>query len=191
MQAVQEFQALSSVLDISAPHLSAEEVVELLDCINAVRSGEKQFLVKVTNRKVGVSLARRPGVDYDPLPGLTPDCHIGWMSKAPTNKRGEVYFYIYDEARALAGENGHTNITLQGVRSFHVLTSQPGPLAQQPQQAPNLRQQAPQGFPQQPQGFSPEMLMAQNLMLMAQNLILVAQSLTAQAQARAGAQVTG
>jgi hypothetical protein len=130
-----------------------------------------------------------PGVDYEPLPGLTPDCHIGWMSKAPTNQRGEVYFYVYDKARALAGENGHTNITLQGVRSFEVLWSRPGPLAQEPQEAPNLQQQAPQGFPQQPQGFSPEMLMAQNLMLMAQNLILMAQSLTAQAQA--GAQATG
>lgn len=184
-EAVREYVALPPVPNIVAPNLTDTESDKLLDCINAVRSGEKQFLVLLTNRKVRNGAGeyahgrkREAGHDYDPCEGLTPDAHLGWMSKAPTNKQGEVYVYVYDEARALAGENGHTNVTMVGIRSFRVLAERPGPLAVEPKTAPQL-QQAPQPAPQ-PAPFDPRLLMAQSMFAMSQALALQAQALMAQ-----------
>jgi len=179
-----EFKALPAVAELHTPNLTEAERDALLDCINGVRSGEKQYLVLLTNRKVRNSAGeylhgqkRVPGEDYDPCAALTPDAHLGWMSKAPTNKANEVYIYVYDEARALAGENGHTNVTMVGIRSFRVLAERPGPLAES---APQLQQEqpAPQQFGPQ---FDPRLLMAQSMFLMAQALTVQAAALTAQA----------
>jgi hypothetical protein len=122
---------LPPVIDIMTPNLSDTESVALLDAINAVRSGEKDFQVLVTNNKVTGGRKRLAKVDYDPVEGLAPHAHLGWMTKAPTNKKGRVYIYIFDEARAQAGENGHTNISMDGIRSFRTLGERPGPHAPQ------------------------------------------------------------
>lgn len=193
MQAVEapEFVALPPVLDIQTPNLMDDEAEALLTAINGVRSGERQYLVLLTNRKVRKANGdyahgrkRVAGEDYDALPGVAPNTHIGWLTKAPTNKRGEVYVYVYDEARAQAGENGHTNVTMTGIQSFKILSERPGPLAQQPE-APRLEQQ-PQGFAQQP--FGPQALMAQAMFLQAQAAALQAQAAALMAQAMFAAQ---
>lgn len=190
MQATQEFVVEPSVLDIQTPNLSDDESASLLEAINEIRAGRKQYLVLLTNRKVrkangdyAYGPKRVAGEDYDALPGVSPNTHIGWMSKAPTNKRGEVYVYVYDEARAQAGENGHTNVTMTGIQSFKILAERPGPLAYQAEpESPRLEQsQASQGFAPQP--FDPRTLMAQAMFLQAQAASLQAQASALMAQA--------
>ena len=175
-----EFEALPGVENISTPNLSDEESVALLDCINNIRSGRKQYLVLVRHRKArkpngnyAHGRARVPGQDYDALPGVSPETHIGWMTKAPTNQQGNTYVYVYDEARALDGERGHTNMGLDDIYGFRVLAERPGPLARLEQQ--------PQGF--QPQGFDPRWLMAQACFAQAQACFAQAQACFAMGQA--------
>jgi len=162
-----ERDILPPVTDIVTPNLSDAESVALLDAINAVRSGEKDFQVLLTNSKVTGGRKRLGGVDYDPVAGLAPHAHLGWLTKAPTNKKGEVYVYVYDEARAQAGENGHTNVTMRGIQSFRVLGERPGPHARKPAQS------------------NAQALFAQALFAQGQAQALFAQALFAQGQAQA------
>ena len=73
---------------------------------------------------------RTAGQDYDPEPGLTPDAHEGTLYAAPTNKKGEVYLRLRDEARRLPnGDPGYTSISLAGIRSFRRQATLDGPVA--------------------------------------------------------------
>ena len=80
--ATKEFEARSVVTDIVTPHLTAVESSTLLDCVNRIRSGEKVYLVRLTNRKVTRSRKRMPGDDYVADPALAPDAHEGIMFDA-------------------------------------------------------------------------------------------------------------
>jgi hypothetical protein len=190
-----DFTPLPSVADISTPHLTSKESSKLLECINGLRSGEKQYLVRLTNRK-----ARKPdgsykhgkkreaGVDFKADPALAPDAHEGIFYAAPTNKQGEVYLRLKDGARAPEDEDhGWTCVSLSQIRSFRVLGEFDGPLANPAQatepEAPRLEQ--PQGFPGGFQGFDPRILMAQAMFAQAQAMILMGQALMAQTQSQA------
>jgi len=197
-QTAPEFTAQSPVPDISTPHLTTRESSKLLECINGIRSGEKEYLVRLTNRKLQNSdgsykhgkRRESPG-DFEADPALAPDAHEGIMYAAPINKRGEVYLRLKDGARAPQDEEfGFTCVTLEGIRSFRVLGEFPGPLAPEPvsePEAPRLEQ--PQGFPgfQGFPGVDPRILMAQAMFTQAQAMILMGQALMAQAQAPTGA----
>ena len=122
---------------IVCPNLTDNERIKLQACIDRVRSGEREFFVRVTNHKVTRSRKRVDGEDYNAKRALAPHAHEGWLVAAPTNKKGEVYIHIFDEARAKdPNEFGHTRITMMGIQSFEVvrdpLTGQditrPGPL---------------------------------------------------------------
>jgi len=180
MQTATEFEVMPPVTDIGTPNLTAEESAELLDCINAVRAGEEHYLVLLTNHKVTETPKRLPDRDYDPVKALAPHAHLGWMSRAPTNKRGEVYIYVFDEARALAGENGHTCITMQGIHSFKVLNSRPGPEATARIEAARLERRTQP----EPEPLAPSELIAQAMYHSAQAQALMAQALLAQAPAQ-------
>ena len=116
---------------IQADGLRAHELEELRECIHNVQKGLVQYEVLLTNRKQTKSKKRLPGEHYDAHPALAPHAHKGWLVAAPTNREGFVYLHIYDEARAQTRGDGfgHTRVTLNGLRSFEVLRSRPGPLA--------------------------------------------------------------
>jgi hypothetical protein len=170
---IQVRDALPPVTDITTPNLTTEESVELLECINKVRAGELEFSVLLTNKKVSPSPRRKPGPDYLPHPALRSHAHKGWMVSANTNKKGEVYLHILDEARRTADNPyGHTRITMKGILSFEVLGQRPGPLAAE------FRPQLLQGDQQPAQPpFDPTQILAQ-----AHALALQAQALSVQAQ---------
>jgi len=183
---VTEFTALPEVGDIVTPHLTSKESSALLDCINGLRSGAHVYLVRLTNRKVqkpdgtyAHGRKREAGQDYVADPALAQDAHEGIMYAAPTNKRGEVYLRLKDGARAPEDEeHGWTCVSLQGIRSFRVLSEFPGPLAPEPTPEPaRLHGEAPTPFP----AFDPRVLMAQAMFAQAQALILMGQALMAQA----------
>jgi len=145
-----------AVAEIVTPHLTADEHDVLLKCVNAVRAGEIEFYVKVTNRKVTNSKKRMPGEHYEPDPTLVPGAHKGWLVAAPINQKGKVYLHIYDEARAKskADRFGHTRITMEGIRSFPT-----------------------------PEGQAPQAVAAFDAALASQALMLQSQALMCQAQA--------
>lgn len=181
------YEALPPVSAIATPNLTDSESVEFLDSINAVRSGEKQFFVLLTNHKVlkadggyAHGPKRVPERDYDPHPALKPHAHMGWMSKAPTNDRGEVYVYVFDAARAQAGEKGHTNVTMEGIHSFKVLNERPGPLAKP---EPVRLERKPEPVAPQPEPVDYKPLMVQAMALYAQSASLQAQATALMAQA--------
>lgn len=177
-----EFAVLPEVGDIVTPHLTSRESSALLDCINKLRSGERVYLVRLTNRKIqkpdgtyAYGRKREAGTDYVADPALAQDAHEGIMYAAPTNKRGEVYLRLKDGARAPEDEaHGWTCVSLQGIRSFRVLGEFPGPLAPEPAR---LHGEAPTPSP----AFDPRVLMAQAMFAQAQALILMGQALMAQA----------
>jgi hypothetical protein len=163
----QQDELAAPVSAISTPNLSNEESAALLDCINAVRSGEKVFLVRLTNQKVTKSRKRQPGVDYRPDPALRPHAHEGLLVKAPTNGQGEVYLHILDQARRPGDEeHGHTRITMRGILSFRVLAEYTGP---------NGRA-APE-----PVAVAPQDMLAQSLLMQAQAMMSMAMALQQQA----------
>jgi len=167
-----------AVAEIVTPHLTADEHDVLLKCVNAVRAGEIEFYVKVTNRKVTNSKKRMPGEHYEPDPTLVPGAHKGWLVAAPINQKGKVYLHIYDEARAKskADRFGHTRITMEGIRSFAVEfdprsyepITRPGPLGD---------------HDPTPEGQAPQAVATFDAALAAQALILQSQALMCQAQA--------
>ena len=192
-----EFKPLSTVADISTPQITLKESAALLECINAVRTGEKVFFVRLTNRKARNEdgsykhgRKREPGVDFKADPALAPDAHEGILYAAPTNKQGEVYLRLKDGARAPEDEDfGFTCVTLAQIRSFRVLAefdgpaAKPAPQAAPQPEAPNLNQAQGQGF--QPFPMDPRILMAQAMFAQAQAMILMGQALMAQAQSQA------
>ena len=191
-QRTREYVGEPPVTAISTPNLTEKSAGKLLNCINAVRSGEKVFFVRANNRKVTNSPKRMPGRDHKGDPGLSPGTHEGWLVSAPTNKKGKVYLHILDRARAgvdsdveaydmtwaevqaeldqdkLLPKNercwNHTRITMLGIQSFRVITSQDR--YPEPQAAPVL--------------VNPQ-AMVQSLMLQSQALMLQAQALSIQA----------
>lgn len=181
------YDALPPVTDISTPNLTDKESALLLDCINKVRSGEKEYLVLLTNKKVTNTPKRMPVEDYQPHPALAPNAHKGWLVAAPTNKEGKVYLHLLDGARIPPddGDFGHTRITMDGILSFEVLRERPGPLApfeyEAGPEAPQPEHGPPPPIPSFGQPFDPRVLMAQALMFQAQAMLLQAQALMAQA----------
>jgi hypothetical protein len=161
---------------IQADALTPSELEELRECIFKVRSGQREYNVLLTNRKQTKSKKRLPGQHYDPNPALAPHAHKGWLVAAPTNKKGEVYLHLYDEARAQARGDGfgHTRVTLRGLRSFEVLGERDGPLAPDEPQTAQATAQAV--------GLDPRVLMAQAMLMQAAGLNYMAQALMAQAQ---------
>ena len=179
--------AEAAVESIDTPNLTAGENQELLDCINAVRAGETEFYVKVTNKKVTKSRKRMPEQDYDPDPTLVPYAHKGWLVAAPLNKQKKVYLHIYDEARAKSkGDKfGHTRVTMEGILSFAVETdprndekiTRPGPLGD-PEPTPEVVEPSPQA---QAAPVFDAALASRALMLQSQALMCQAQALMLQA----------
>jgi len=175
---------------IVCPNLTDNERIKLQACIDRVRSGEREFFVRVTNHKVTRSRKRVDGEDYNAKRALAPHAHEGWLVAAPTNKKGEVYIHIFDEARAKdPNEFGHTRITMMGIQSFEVvrdpLTGQditrPGPLGIEDARQPAPKQaQAQQAQAQQPQLGDPRLLMAQAMFFQAQALMQMGQAMLAQ-----------
>lgn len=132
------FAPLAPVAVLVAPGLSQREAATLLECVNAVRSGEAQFLVAVTYHKVTKAKPRIAGQHYQPLPGVEPIFHEGTLVAAPDNKKHETYLLVKDAARApVVGEDeeeeaaGWTALKLTGLKSFRVLPNGklPGPVA--------------------------------------------------------------
>ena len=169
-----------AVEGLVAEGLRPSELAELERCVNAVRAGELEFYVKLTNKKQTASKKRMPGEHYDPDPTLVPGAHKGWLVAAPLNKEGNVYLHVYDEARAKErGEGfGHTRVTLKGLRSFEVVTDprdgeqivRPGPLAEpESESEPTPQAQAVVAFD--------AALASQALMLQSQALMCQAQAL--------------
>lgn len=130
MTTMQTQEPLARIV-VQANSLKPDELDALQECIDGVRSGEKEYYVLLTNKKQTNSKKRMPGIHYDAHPALAPHAHKGWLVAAPLNKQEQIYLHIFDEARAQElGENfGHTRVTLKGLRSFEVLRSRPGPLA--------------------------------------------------------------
>lgn len=162
---------------IVTPHLKAEESAKLLACINAVRTGEKVFYVRLTNHKVTNGPKRIPPADYVADPALAPHAHEGLLVAAPINRKHKVYLRIHDEARKPdeGRDFGFTNISMDGIESFKVLGERPGPLAKPEPVAP-----APQ--PHAFQQVDPAAMMAQSMFMMAQSMSQMAMALMAQAQ---------
>lgn len=195
-QRTREYEVEPPVTAISTPNLTEKSAAKLLNCINAVRSGEKVFFVRANNRKVTKSPKRMPDRDYQADRGLAPGTHEGWLVSAPTNKKGKVYLHLLDRARAgvdsdveaydmtwaevqaeLAEDKllpkrerrwNHTRITMLGIRSFRVHKSED-------------RYPQAQTFPTM---LNPQ-AMVQSLMLQSQSLMLQAQALSIQAYAGA------
>lgn len=129
---LQSGDALKAVPSIITPNLTDEEAAELLDAINDVRAGDKEFYVVVTNKKVTKSRKRLPERNYVPHPALAPHAHKGWLVAANTNKKGEVYLHILDEARRRPEQDEnhhHTRVTMKGILSFEIQKVRSGPLA--------------------------------------------------------------
>jgi len=136
------FEPDSPVSAISTPNLTDAEASALLECINDVRAGQKQFYVRLSNRKTTNGRKRMPGVDYQADRSLAPHAHEGWLYAAPTNKKKKVYLRLKDEARAkpdqepeIDPETGepvvrwdYTSITMEGILSFKVIGNAPGPV---------------------------------------------------------------
>ena len=174
------YDALTPVANVVTPHLTQDEHDSLLDAINGVRAGEKEYYVLLTNRKVTKSRKRIADEDYVPHKALAPFAHKGWLVAAPTNQKGAVYLHVYDDARQNeAAEHGHTRISMLGIRSFEVLRTRSGPLApEEGEQAPQLEQQVvPQPMAYQPCG-DPRVMLAQAMFLQAQALFQMASYLT-------------
>jgi len=165
---------LPPVESIDTPRLSESERAEFLRCINGVRSGRYTYEVLLSNHKETDTPPRIAGEDYDRHNALAPGGHLGRMLRAPTNQRGLVYVYVYDEGRALNGENGHTNVTMAGVSSFKVLSEHPGPLAQLHHGTGRDSEPEPQ-----PQPFDPRsvVLMAQLMIAQGQGMVTQGQSM--------------
>jgi len=161
---------LPPVESIDAHQLTDAERIALLRCINGVRSGRFTYEVLLSNRKTTDAAPRVAGEDYNPHNALAPGGHLGRMLRAPTNKRGLVYVYVYDEGRALNGENGHTNVTMAGITSFKVLSEHPGPLAQ-------LHHGTGRDSEPEPQPFDPRALMAQLMIAQGQGMVTQGQSM--------------
>ena len=136
------FEPEPLVSAISTPDLTPAESSLLLECINAVRSGEKMFYVRLGHVKTGKGRSRIAGVDYKADKTLSPQGHEGWLYAAPTNKKRNVYLRLKDEARAkpdqapnydpetgeLLPEWDYTCATLANLFAFKVLREAPGPL---------------------------------------------------------------
>ena len=136
------FEPEPFVSAISTPDLTPAESSLLLECINAVRSGEKMFYVRLGHVKTGKGRSRIAGVDYEPDPTLSSQGHEGWLYAAPTNKKRTVYLRLKDEARAkpdqeveIDPETGkpiplwdYTCATLFNLFAFKVFREAPGPL---------------------------------------------------------------
>lgn len=177
------FTPLPPISCIVAPHLKAEESARLLDCMNKVRSGEKVYLVRLTNHKVTSAPKRVPPKDYVEDPALRPHAHEGLLVEARINRKGRPFIRIHDEARRPPVEGrefGYTCISLDGIESFKVLGERPGPvtLRRQQEEARRVEQQAPQAVNLQ----AILAMQAHGMFMMGQAMVQMSQAMLGQIQ---------
>lgn len=96
--------------------------------VNAVRLGLAKVEVAVTYEiQVGKDL-RTEETDYVAIPGVPNDVHVGPMTTATFNRDLEFYIRVCDAMRSTGLKRGWTSMRATGIKSFKVLTMEPGPI---------------------------------------------------------------
>jgi hypothetical protein len=112
-----------------ATKLRGNEKASLLRVINKTRSGENLFTVELTYDKQTEAPNRNAPDDFQIPSGVSSKLHLGVVVNARKSQEGNWFLTLSDSLRQNRGVNGYTSVRLSGIRSFKVLTCDPGPLS--------------------------------------------------------------
>lgn len=115
-----------------ATKLKPRERAVLMKVINRTRSGEKTYQVELSYVRQTDAEPRIEPEDFQIPSGVSYNVHMGTVIKAQLSQRGDFFLTLADALRQNRGETGFTSLRLAGLRSFRIVTEDPGPLSNEP-----------------------------------------------------------